>query len=298
MQSIPDLALPLDPLSPRLALDEPFTTAAAAAAGIGRTVLDRLHRQGRVRRLLRGVYADATVPDSLQLRARAVGLVVTKGHVVTGRTAAWLHGIDAWREDLDAPVPVDVRGRGRGNRERLAGHDVEEVDGLMRTTALRTALDLGRLLGPDRALAVLDAALALRAFPHVALMAELARFGGRPGVGQLRELAALADSRADGPAESVLRRRWHHGRLPTPTPGLVVAGLAVTRPLRLALGLEAQRFGAVIGGQVSEADRLTVVRSGWRVLSLATARVVHGEPEMLTAHLEREFHLHLLDQVG
>jgi hypothetical protein len=290
----PLVALPLDPISPRLPIAEPFTPAMAARAGIGRAVLDRLHREGRLRRLLRGVYVDATVPSSVTLRARALGLVVAQGHVVVGRTAAWLHGVEVPREDPDAPLPVEVHGRIRrlGTAVHLAGHDVGVLEGVRCTTPLRTALDLGRQLAPDRAIVALDGLLGLGAFPHTALVAELARFGGHHGIVQLRELAAMADARADGAAESVLRLRWLHAQLPTPTPGLVVGGR------RLSLGLELHRFGANLPGQLADADLTWLSRQGWRIVVLAPERALRSDPAFLIGHLEQEFHLHLLDQVG
>lgn len=295
-------ALPLDPISPRLPIAEPFTPTMAARAGIGRAVLDRLHREGRLRRLLRGVYLDATVPLTPGVRGRALSLVVTEGQVVVGQTAAWLHGVDLTSRLEDGVVPVEVHGRRRpGDRDRgagsrYAGHDLQAVAGVRCTTPLRTALDLGRWLAPARALAALDGLLALRAFPHTALMAELPRFSGSPGVVQLRELAAIADGRADGAAESALRLRWLEGRLPTPTPGLVVAA-GDARP-RLALGLETHRFGAALTGRLSDAELRLLSVLGWRVVVLGPERVLGGDPDFLVAHLEREFHLHLLAQVG
>jgi hypothetical protein len=293
----PLAALPLAPISPRLPIGEPFTPALAARAGIGRAVLDRLHREGRVRRLLRGVYLDATVPLSVAVRARALALVVGDQQVVVGTTAAWLHGVDLPRGSSD-PLPVEVRGRARPYADpplRYAGHDLQTVAGVRCTTPLRTALDLGRRLPPDRALGALDGLLRLGSFSHTALMAELPRFGGLPGVAQLRELAALADARADGPAESALRLHWLHGRLPTPVPGLVVP-----RPVghRLAVGLPAHRFGAVLAGRLDDAALAGLAHGGWRVVVLGPERVLRGDATSLARHLEREFHLHLLEQVG
>lgn len=288
-------ALPLDPISPRLPIEEPFTPAMAARAGIGRAVLDRLHREGRVRRLLRGVYLDGTVPLSATVRAQALGLVVGARQVVVGVTAAWLHGVEVPRPGPEAVVPIEVHGRGRhlGRPVRYAGHDLMTVEGVACTTPLRTALDLGRQLGPDRAIAALDGFLRLGGFPYPALVAELPRFGGQHGIVQLRELAALADARADGAAESVLRLRWLHARLPTPTPGLVVPG-----GHRLALALESHRFGAVLAGRLPDPALGLLATQGWRVVVLTPARVLGGDPAFLTGHLEREFHQYLLEQVG
>ena len=290
------VALPLDPISPRLPVELPFTPAMAARAGIGRAVLERLHREGRLRRLFRGVYLDATVPVTVEVRAMALRLVVADRHVVVGTTAAWLHGVTVPGRDPQAPLPVEISGhsRRRGSCAQVpyADHDLQRVGEVRCTAPLRTALDLGRDLAPDRALAALDGFLGLRAFPHTALMAEVPRFGGRPGVVQLRELAAVADGRADDPAESVLRLRWLHGRLPTPTPALVVGGS------RLALGLEVHRFGAVLSGRLGDAELRALSARGWRVVVVTPERVQRSDPDLVVGHLEREFHLHLLDQVG
>jgi hypothetical protein len=296
----PLAALPLAPISPRLPVGRPFTPAMAARAGVGRAVVDRLLREGRVRRLVRGVYLDATVASSIALRAEALGLVVGPRQVVVGRTAAWLHGVDL--EPPATPVPVEVHGRGRAARRyaarpvRYSGRDVEVVGPVQVTTPLRTALDLGRHLAPDSAIAALDGLLGLGIFSHTALMAELPRFTGQAGIGQLRELAALADARAECPAESVLRLRWLAGRLPTPSPGWSVR--AGSSRARLALGLESHRFGAALGGRLSEADLVALTGHGWRVVVLDASRVLHSAPEFVVGHLEREFHRHLLEQVG
>jgi hypothetical protein len=287
----PLMALPLDPLSPRLPVDQPFTPAIAARAGLGRAVLDRLHREGRVRRLLRGVYVDGTVPVTRTVRARALTLVVGSERVVGGATAAWLHGVEVPGRDPHAPVAIDVCPPG-GRAGRYADRDLEVIEGVRCTTPLRTALDLGRQLSPDRAIAALAGLLALGAFPHTALMAELPRFTGQQGIIQLRELAALADARAAGAAESVLRLHWLRGPLPTPAPGLLIHGV------RLALGLDTHRFGAVVAGRHRDAELRALAAQGWRVVVLGEDRVLRGDPTYLVAHLEREFHQHLLEQVG
>ena len=74
---------------------EPFTRADLPRLGLTLGRLRTLLTSGDVRRLLVGVYVDANVADSLDLRVRAVRLVVVDHQVVVDRTAAWLHGVDA-----------------------------------------------------------------------------------------------------------------------------------------------------------------------------------------------------------
>jgi hypothetical protein len=300
-------ALPVDPGDSVLPTDEPFTTAMAATAGVDRAMLDRLRRSGRVRRLLRGVYVDSTVLDSTQLRARAMSHLVDRRRVAVDRSAAWVHGLTlpslgtAPGRRAPAGVPVEtllatrpVHGS-RGASRALLQRDVESIEGLRVTTPLRTAVDLGRTLPAGLGLATLDWFLAQGRFTHHQLLGELSRMTGHRGVGQLRELAAQADGRSACVAESVLRLAWHRARLPTATPGLVVA--AGSRAVRLALGVERRQFGAVLTGAVTAADLVALEARGWRVVPLSEARVLATDPEPLRIHLEREFHQHLLDQL-
>lgn len=272
---------------------DPFTPATAAEAGLGRAVLEQLVRRGRIVRLVRGVYLDAEAPTPSLVRARALALVVGRRHVVIDRTAAWVHGAEPERGSPGAPVPIDVHTR----RRRLDGPvqfepgDLAVLGGVRCTTALRTALDVARHLAPERGLPLLDGMLGAGSLSHHELLAAMASVR-RPGGFQARELAAMADGRAEHPGESVLRLRWYDARLPTPTPALRVAGV------RLALGLPTHRFGVVLSGQSGGAEVRRCARFGWRVLLLDRARVVASDPVYLIAHLEREFHQHLLSQVG
>ena len=184
-----DDALDLAPLAARLPTDLPFTTAAARAVGVDRSGLERMLRAGSVRRLFRGVYAAAGLPESVEVRATAVRLACAREAVAVDRTAAWVHGVDpvgaaALPLDLVAP-PGPGRRAGAGVR-RLTPRDVQVIAGLCVTTPLRTALDVGRLSREDHALATMDALLSGPTFGHVDLLAELPRMAGLAGVGQLR----------------------------------------------------------------------------------------------------------------
>lgn len=252
----------LDPLraDPRLPTDRPFTHAQALGLGFSRDVLGRMVREGLLRRVLKGVYVDAAAEDTLRLRAQAIALVLPPTAVVTDRTAGWLHGAQTLAPgDHIVLPPLDVfqlpghtRVRTRGNRggERtLLPEDVTTVHGVPVTTPLRTALDLGRLTPRDHAMGSLDSLLRLGRFGHGDLLGGVSRFDRQRGVRQLRELAPLADPRAESPGESVLRLRWYDAHLPVvPTPQLEVREFGLLRA-RLDLGVEELRFAAEYDGR-------------------------------------------------
>ncbi|QIK76905.1 hypothetical protein [Nocardioides piscis] len=149
--------------------------------------------------------------------------------MVTDRTAGWLHGaprILAPNDHLSVPKVCVFCPPGRRLRNGLVASgertltstDVVTIDGLRVTTPLRTACDLGRLLHRDQAIAALDSLLRLGGLSRQRLLAELPRFRGYRGVVQLRELAPLADDRAQSPPESIVRLRWLDLGFPTPIP--------------------------------------------------------------------------------
>ncbi len=217
--------------------------------------------------------------DSVELRARALRLVVPEDCVICDRHAGWLHGADmvlAPNEHLELR-PVSVfrpSGLGRlrngltdSGERNLRSEDVMELHGLRVTTPLRTAWDLGRQRSRETALAGLDAMLRLGRFGRDDLVRGVPRFKGMRWVTVLRELAPLANGLAESPGESVLRLRWLDLTLPTPQPQVPVPvsdGLV----LRVDLGNEDIRLGAEYQGwewhgasdQVArDAERLTLL---------------------------------------
>jgi hypothetical protein len=292
---------------PALPLDRPFTHQQAVEVGISREVLRRMVRVGLLRRVLKGVYVDAAAADGLLMRTQAVSLVVPSTAVVTDRTAAWLHGIDALRPgDHLVPPPVEVfqqPGHTRvrtsvtsGGERTLRPDDVEVVHGVRVTTPLRTALDLGRLTRRDHAIAALDALLRLGRFSHDDLLRGVERFRGQRGVVQLRELAPLADGRAESPGESVLRLRWLDAHLPAPEPQVEVHEHGILRA-RVDLGLPELRFAAEYDGwdwhssaeqRRHDRRRRTWLRDhGWTVVAL-TSREVYDQPWLAAERIRAE----------
>ena len=156
-----------------LPLDAPFTAGAARGAGLGSNDLTRLVEENYLRRVVAGVYVAVQVPDSIGLRAAALRLVVPPDAVITDRTAGWLHGANMILAPGDhlavPPVSVFVNREGARLRNRLTASGqrclprahVMEVEGLLVTTPVRTACDLGRLLPRDWAFAALDSMLRL-----------------------------------------------------------------------------------------------------------------------------------------
>lgn len=193
-----------------------FLGAEAVAAGL---VTYRQLRGPQFRRLLQGVYAPAHIPVTHELRCEAAALVSPPDGVITGRSAATLHGVAlAWPEDPVEIVVAPERGIARRSQLQVRRAVVDAAEwspwgraGL--ATPLRTTLDLllDRPL-PD-AVADLDAVLRRKLVPLPPVQAMVAQRSDR-GIAVARRAVELADPRAESRPES--RVRVH----------LVLAGLA------------------------------------------------------------------------
>lgn len=134
-----------------------LTTAQAAARGVTRLNLSRLTERGQLERLSHGVYRDAAVPGDQFEAVRAAWLSTDPARfawqrldeptaVVSGPTAAWLHGIGTMQpEPFEFATPsrkqarrTDVRFRTR----QLDTSDVTLAQGVPTTTIERTVVDL------------------------------------------------------------------------------------------------------------------------------------------------------------
>jgi Protein of unknown function (DUF559) len=167
--------------------------------------------------------------DDLQTRCQAVSLVMRPFGLVCDRTAAWLHGVDTFQvRELEELPPLDVfvlRGHSRTRRPECHGgsrdltpRDVVRLNGVLTTTPLRTALDLGCSLSERDALACLDAFMRRCGITEQAMSAELPRYRRRRGVVQLRRLIPLATPLSESAGESWTRMAIIQAGLPAPTP--------------------------------------------------------------------------------
>ncbi|MEQ6899615.1 DUF559 domain-containing protein [Nocardioides sp. YIM 152588] len=207
----------------------PFLLRDAALLGITERQLQRAAAQGQVCRKARGVYVRTDLADSVELRAQVVALAASPHHVAVDRTAAWLHGVDALtyaEHDLLPPVETCAlrghhpteRSEARGRTRDLLPSDVVDVFGVLTTTPLRTALDLGCHLRRREAYAAMCALARLHGLHAHHLVTELPRFRGRRGVIQCRALAPLVDPRIESAREAWTLLAIADAGLPRPLP--------------------------------------------------------------------------------
>lgn len=239
--------------------DRAFTSAEARQLGCRFKDLRSLVDAGLLAHPMRGVYVSVRLDDTLALRVEVLKLLVPEHCVVSDRTAGWLWGADmilAPNDHLETPrvsvfCPPGSRlrnGLTQSGERALAPGDVTELDGLLVTTPLRTACDLGRLLRRDQAFAALDSMAALNRFTLPQLEHAVARFKGYRGVVQLRTFAPLVDPRSQSPGESVLRLRWYDIGLPRPTCQVEVPR-SESSSYWLDIGLPEVRFAAEYDGE-------------------------------------------------
>jgi hypothetical protein len=264
--------------------DEPFARADLVA--LDRTLVDlrRGQRRGEIRLLVRGVWIAASEPDSIELRARAVARIVRPHHVVTDRTAAWLHGVDVHvRAEHVVGPPIEtcaLRGHGPtvragtdGRTRDLAPQDVMELHGVLVTTPLRTALDLGCHLRRREAYAAMNALARQHALSRDDFTRSVGRFRRRRGVIQLRELASLVEPRIESQRESWLFVTIHDAGLSLPEPQhwIVIDGVPTYRldfayPW-LRVCVEYDGHDAHDGREAADEERRDWLRrNGWTVI--------------------------------
>lgn len=243
-------------------------------------------RSSAWRRLYRGVYADADLPDSFGLRVRGAGLLVPSAAVFSGRTAAYLHGASGLIEagmPVEVSVPVRVRfGPVAGLRIRrvqLAPSDICTVTGRRCTTGVRTALDIAREEPLMDAVPALDVLLSRVVVGRGELHEAAARLGSGRGTRRAQRAVGLADPRAESPPESRLRVLLALAGL-SAVPQLTVRDATGNRVARVDLGFPDHRVaieydGAWHGapGQFAKDRRRlnALVAAGWTVLHVTAA---------------------------
>jgi very-short-patch-repair endonuclease len=173
------------------------------------------------RRLSRGQYAWTELPDDIEMRLRAAQQRLPIQFAFSGRTAAWILGLDMSPCDpIEATVPrgISVRSRAgiRVRRAALPECDVIQRRGFSVTDPLRTVTDLGSGRDLTEAVVAIDLALHAGLIDEGLLNRHIERSRGVKGIRRLRRAFSLADSRSESPMETRLRVQLACARLPAP----------------------------------------------------------------------------------
>jgi very-short-patch-repair endonuclease len=155
-----------------------------------------------------GVYIPKDGERTVFTNAVAAWLWTGRRGVIAGRAAAALHGA-RW---VDPSTPIEVIAEHTRRRagvivheERICPDEITYVGELPVTTPPRTALDLGRHLPRNTAVAHLDALAAATGVSAADAVALIDRYRGARGVRRARTALALMNRGAQSPQETLLR---------------------------------------------------------------------------------------------
>ena len=142
-----------------------------------------------------------------------------EGAAFSGRTAAWLHGLDLAPDtaiEVTVPTASKVTRRAGFRVRRSVQFERSVARGLPVTSRVQTVVDLARSLLFVEAVAVLDAALRRRLVTRAVLVEWADTNPRRRGVAQLRQALELAEPAAESPMETRLRLLLELAGLPKP----------------------------------------------------------------------------------
>ncbi|TCK21166.1 DUF559 domain-containing protein [Pseudonocardia endophytica] len=242
-------------------------------------------------RLLPDTYAAAGHESGLLLRSVAASRWSRGRGVLSGYSAAEVQ--EASCGPLGAPAEITVAEhvlRSRAGvtvrRGELHPDEVTMVDGLLVTTPLRTAFDLGRRLEFVEAVVAVDALARVHRFPPDLLLGVAVRYPRRRGVSRLTDVLSAADARSSSPPETRLRLVLTGAGLPRPAVQHPVLDDDRRRAVWLDLAYPRHRLGIEYDGGdhldpkqvVKDIERHTrLAAAGWRVLRY-TARDIRRDP--------------------
>ncbi len=197
--------------------NKPFKLADAQTLGVTRGQL----RAARYGRLGSGMYHWVGLKESPQLTLTAAARRLPRGAAFSGRTAAWLHGLDV--EPCD---PIEVTIPEPAGSSRVAGTSVRRAAlaageivlrrRLPATSALRTAVDLGGRNPLQEAVVSVDLFLHAQLVSLDDLLRHVAGHSGAWGIARLRRAVDLAEPKSESAMESRLRMLLVTAGLPKP----------------------------------------------------------------------------------
>jgi len=282
----------------------PFRSIDHNDIGLNRRELVSAVRERVIRRMFQGVYVDASVPDSRELRIAGITLVAPRHAVISDSSASWIYGVDTFRPSERfrlTPAFLIPHGASRLRHEGIDcreayidPRDITEIDSLLITTPVRTAADLLRKLYRPYALAAADGLVRASLVSAVEIQDYLRPLRGFPGIVQARELARLIDPRAESPGESWTRLRLLDAGFPRPDSQIVITDRHGRELWRIDMGYEDRRIAVEYDGaefhtlredREHDSARRGFIRDdlGWRI-AVVDKNSVLGEE----ADLERE----------
>lgn len=201
---------------PRLA-SAPFFVSDARRSGL---TWDNLQSSDWTR-LSRGQYVSARLCNDIRLHLEAVVSRLPSRYAFSGRTAAWLHGLDmAPCNPVEVTVgretPIRARAGIRLRRAALPDCEVVTIGGFRATSAMRTVCDLGSGADLSESVVAIDMAVRVRLVELSELVNHVTTHAGAKGNKRLRRACAFADPRSESPMETRVRIELVKARLPQP----------------------------------------------------------------------------------
>ena len=235
------------------------------------------------------MYAWHKVFEDPMVALRAVAGRIPPDGLLSGRTAAWIHGLDV------RPRPIEVTLPATSCVSRIAGVTVRRSDvgtvekstrGVLRMTSrLRTCADLGRREPLVEAVVVLDMATHARWVTVQQLRLWGDAHAGYRGVDRLRRAIELVEPATESPMETRLRLLLVKAGLPEPNVQVPLhdrQGLFLGRPdlyyplQRLAIEYDGSGHRESLAADNRRQNRL--IDAGYRILRF-TAGDVLNTPE-------------------
>jgi very-short-patch-repair endonuclease len=279
----------------------------ALACGMTGATLSRRLAEGRLQRLLPGVYVMAGAPPSWQQRLLGACIAAGPSAAASHRAAARLWGLLDGEQPLEVTVPLRRAPRVRHvavhRSTDLTSDQITRRRGVPVTNPLRTMVDLGHVLGPEEVEDALDRGLISGRFTFVGLERLLDRLGrcGRSGCGVLRRVLddrALGDQRPDGLLEPRMARLLRDADLPAAEFQYVVRDAHERHVARVDFAYPDLRLAIEVDGWSAHASRRALqsdvrrqnelVTAGWTVLRFTWHDVVR-RPAKVTEDLQRFF---------
>lgn len=224
------------------------TTGELMAAGLTQAKIRLLVRDGILRSVCYGAYADAEQearliqedPGRKRLVFSAAAVALTGSEAVAShQDAALVHGLallDRPAADVCSVTLPAIPARGRSRRSDIHVHTaalpdahIRYRDGIPVTSVARTVVDLARTLPFRSGVVVADSALHGFQVGKAELEGVVRDCARWPGIARARRVVAFSDALAESPFESIARVAFQERGLPPPM--LQVWIMAPDRPI-------------------------------------------------------------------